>query len=59
METLTMLYSLGVLRYVLEVCASVLHSVFIASQGAPVVGADMEDLLAVLQDLCSNTQWAK
>lgn len=58
---LTQLYSLGLLRYALDASSHILYNTFVASQGSPVISAELGDLLAVVQATCldSATDWPK
>ncbi|KAK7494871.1 hypothetical protein BaRGS_00013998, partial [Batillaria attramentaria] len=58
---LTTLYSLGRLRYTLDACARILHDVFVASGGTPVLTAELEDLLAEIELFLRHTKgdWPK
>ena len=58
---LAALYCLGQLRHALAASAHLLHRTFLVAGGAPVVGQDLEELLAVLRDTCLDTAsgWPK
>ena len=60
-QVLTQLYSLGLLRYALDASVHILYNTFVASQGAPVIGNELKDLLAVIQATCldSASGWPK